>query len=130
MNAGLQGLSLDWGRKNFRGKLMKMLRKLKNESGQAMVLTLLSMTALLGFVGFATDVGVLLREKRNMQTAADSAAIAAAQELNYGDMTAAANGAAAQNGVTIGTNGGTVTVNSPPKSGAYAGLNGYAEAIV
>ena len=109
---------------------MKMLRKLKNESGQAMVLTLLSMTALLGFVGFATDVGVLLREKRNMQTAADSAAIAAAQELNYGDMTAAANGAAAQNGVTIGTNGGTVTVNSPPKSGAYAGLNGYAEAIV
>ncbi len=109
---------------------MKLAAKLKDESGQAMVLTLLCMTCLLGFVGFAADVGTLFHAKRNLQIAADSAAIAGAAELNYGDMTAAADAAAAQNGVVIGTNGGAVAVNSPPKEGAYAGLSGYVEAIV
>jgi Flp pilus assembly protein TadG len=109
---------------------MKLLRKLKDESGQAMLLTLLCMTCLLGFVGFAADVGTLFYAKRNLQIAADSAAIAGAAELNYGDMTTAAQAAAAQNGVTIGVNGGTVTINTPPLSGAYAGKTGYVEAIV
>ena len=110
---------------------MKLLRKLKDESGQVMLLTLLCMTCLLGFVGFAADVGTLFYAKRNLQIAADSAAIAGAAELNYGDMTAAADAAAEQNGVTIGTNGGAVLVNSPPTGGAYAGLSGgYVEAIV
>ncbi|MES2222293.1 MAG: pilus assembly protein TadG-related protein [Acidobacteriota bacterium] len=109
---------------------MKFVKKLKDESGQAMILTLLCMTCLLGFVGFAADIGTLLRAKRNLQIAADSAAIAGAAELNYGNMTAAAQAAAGQNGVTIGTNGGAVVVNTPPTYGAYAGLPGYVEAIV
>jgi len=109
---------------------MKFAKKLKDESGQAMILTLLCMTCLLGFVGFAADIGTLLRAKRNLQIAADSAAIAGAAELNYGDMATAAQAAAAQNGVVIGTNGGAVAVNSPPLYGAYAGLPGYVEAIV
>lgn len=114
----------------FEEEAMKFARKIQDESGQAMILTLLCMTCLLGFVGFAADIGTLLRAKRNLQIAADSAAIAGAAELNYGDMTAAAEAAAAQNGVTIGTNGGTVTVNTPPSYGAYAGQSGYVEAIV
>ena len=57
-----------------------------------MILTLLCMTCLLGFVAFAADVGTLLHAKRNLQIAADSAAIAGAAELNYGDMTAAGRG--------------------------------------
>lgn len=110
---------------------MNFARKLRDESGQTMIITLLCMTCLLGFVGFAADIGTLLRAKRNLQIAADSAAIAGAAELNYGDMTAAAQGAAAQNGVIIGTNGGAVYVNTPPTSGAYAGLaGGYVEVIV
>ncbi len=109
---------------------MKMLRKLKDESGQAMFLTLLCMTCLLGFVGFATDVGTLLHAKRNLQIAADSAAIAGAAELNYTDMKTAGDAAAAQNGVIIGTNGGAVAINNPPTEGAYAGQAGYVEAIV
>ena len=109
---------------------MKIVKKIKDDSGQAMILTLLSLTVLLGFVGFAADIGTLLHAKRNLQIAADSAAIAGAAELNYGDMTAAADAAAAQNGVTIGTNGGAVTVNTPPAYGAYAGKAGYVEAIV
>ncbi|HTU51108.1 MAG TPA: pilus assembly protein TadG-related protein [Acidobacteriaceae bacterium] len=109
---------------------MRFAAKLKDESGQAMILTLLSMTVLLGFVGFAADVGTLLRAKRNLQIAADSAAIAAAAELNYADSTAAGQAAAAQNGVVIGTNGGAVAINTPPTEGAYEGQAGYVEAIV
>jgi hypothetical protein len=109
---------------------MTFVRKMKDESGQAMILTLLCMTILLGFVAFAVDIGTLLRSKRNLQIAADSAAVAGAAELNYGNMTTAAQAAAAQNGVIVGTNGGAVAVNTPPSYGAYAGKPGYVEAIV
>ncbi len=88
-----------------------------------MVFVLLSMTCLLGVVAFAVDIGVLLRAKRVMQIAADSGAIAGAAELKYGDVTAAAGAAAAQNGIT------TVTVNNPPVNGPYAGNANYVEVI-
>lgn len=109
---------------------MTFAERLKDERGQAMIVTLLCMTCLLGLVGFAADVGTLFYAKRNLQIAADAAAVAGAAELPYGDMTAAADAAAAQNGVIIGTNGGAVNVNSPPSEGAYRGLPGYVEAIV
>lgn len=88
------------------------------------------MTLLLGFLAFATDVGTLFYAKREMQTAADAGAIAAAAEINYTDMTAAARADTAQNGFSNGVNGTTVTVNSPPLYGSYAGLGGYVEVIV
>ncbi len=109
---------------------MKAAGTLNDENGQAVILMLLCMTCLLGFVGFAADVGTLFYAKRNLQIAADSAAIAGAAELNYGDMTAAADAAAAQNGVLIGANGGGVAVNDPPTEGVYKGQTGYVEAIV
>lgn len=107
------------------------MKRLKDESGQVMVVTVLSMSLLIGFLALAVDVGTLFRAKRLMQTAADSAAIAAAQEWQYGDGTAAADAAAAQNGVPIGgTNGGVVTVNNGPLHGPHQGVSGYYEAIV
>jgi Flp pilus assembly protein TadG len=115
-----------------RGKVahMKFVKMLRDESGQAMIVSLLTMTVLLGVVGFAADVGTLLRAKRNLQIAADSAAVAGAAEINYADMTSAGQAAAAQNGVVIGTSGGAVTINTPPTEGAYTGQAGYVEAIV
>lgn len=56
------------------------MKKWRNESGQVLIITALSMTVLLGFVGFATDVGLLLRERRIAQSVADGAAIGAASE--------------------------------------------------
>jgi Flp pilus assembly protein TadG len=44
------------------------------------------MPLLLGFVALAVDVGLMFRAEREMQTAADSGAIAGAEELNYGDV--------------------------------------------
>ena len=108
---------------------MKILR---DESGQTLIFVALSLTCILGFVGLATDVGTMFHAKRNLQIAADAAAIAGAAELPYGttNMTTAAQDASGQNGITNGVNNAAVTVNSPPKSGVYQGLAGYVEAIV
>jgi Flp pilus assembly protein TadG len=88
------------------------------------------MPLLLGFVALAVDVGLMFRAEREMQTAADSGAIAGAEELNYGDVSAAVKVDTARNGVTDATNGATVAVNNPPLSGPHAGNSGYVEVIV
>jgi Flp pilus assembly protein TadG len=123
------------------------MRKWKNESGQVLVITSLSMTVLLGFVGFATDVGLLLRQRRIAQTVADSAAMAAAQEsLSEGTpssvttgMWTAAKHDAVMNGFTPGSSNGTansssgvtLTINITPNVGV-SGYNsaGYVQANV
>jgi hypothetical protein len=107
-----------------------VMKRLKDESGQALVITALCMTCLFGFAALATDVGLILREKRLLQIAADSAAVAGAAELNYGNATSAAQAAAVQNGFTDGTNGAAVTVNPPPLYGPHAHQAGYVEVIV
>lgn len=64
----------------------------------------------LGFSGLAIDIGNLYREKRDVQTAADAGALAAAAaEASGGGITAAATAAATQNGLTV--------VSSTPKAG-------------
>jgi hypothetical protein len=45
---------------------MKIARRLRDESAQSMILTLVCMTCLLGFVEFAADVGTLFYAKRNL----------------------------------------------------------------
>jgi Flp pilus assembly protein TadG len=111
----------------------KVMKTLRDESGQSLVLATFAMACLMGFVALAADVGMMFRERRLAQTAADSAAIAGAAELNFGDFSTAAQAAAAQNGFTNNANGATVTVNNPPLSGPHATgqtkLN-YVEVIV
>lgn len=108
----------------------KAVKVLKDERGQTLILAALCFTMLLGFVALAVDVGLMFRAKRVMQTAADSGAIAGAEELNYADVTAAAQADAARNGVTNGSDGATVAVNNPPLQGPHTGNAGYVEVIV
>lgn len=107
---------------------------LRDESGQTLIFVALSMTLILGVVGMATDVGTLLHDKRNLQITADSAAIAGAVQENINpaaaNVQAAGQRAATQNGITNGSNGAVVTINTPPASGPHAGAAGYVEAIV
>jgi hypothetical protein len=107
-----------------------MMKSLHDESGQALIIVALSLTSLLGFVGLAVDVGALLHDRRELQIAADSAAIAGALSYNYGGSTNAAYNASARNGFTNGQNGASVTVNSPPQHGGYINTGGYIEVIV
>jgi len=94
----------------------------------------LSLLVLLGFVGLTADVGLFFHAKRTMQTAADAAAIAGAAEYPADSspwtlVTSNAKAASAANGYTDGSNGATVTVNTPATSGSHKGT-GTVEVIV
>lgn len=85
-------------------------RFVRGESGQALVITALSLTMLMGAMAMAIDVGYLHYKQRQLQTAADSAAIAAGLELTAcGDtvcspsMTTAAAQALVEDGISSST---------------------------
>ena len=110
------------------------MRSLRDECGQTLVFVALGMTVLVAFMGLAIDVGLLFRCRRNLQIAADAAAIAAALDYKYNasitSAKAAGQAAATANGVTNGVGGATVTINTTPVYGPYAGQSGFIEAIV
>lgn len=91
---------------------------------------MLTIACLCGMAGFAVDVGAMFHAKRMLQTAADAAALAGASEMNYGTTTASAKAATAQNGITDGVSGATVTVHNPPTSGPHSGVATFVEVIV
>ena len=53
----------------------------RNERGQVFVLTVVSLTVLLGMTALVLDVGSWFRQKRQLQATADAAALAGAQAL-------------------------------------------------
>ena len=57
------------------------MNRLRSEAGQAAVLSVVFMAALLGAVALVLDVGSWYRAQRNLQSDADAAALAGAQEL-------------------------------------------------
>jgi hypothetical protein len=106
------------------------MRIFKDDSGQVLVLAAFSMVLLMGFVGFATDVGALFHDQRDEQTAVDAAAIAAAVNYKFNasisKAQAAAQTAAQRNGVA---NVSDLTVNVPPQNGPNQSA-GYIETIL
>jgi hypothetical protein len=111
------------------------MKILKDDDGQAVVLvaSFLGMLAL-GFVALAVDVGFFFHEKRMAQSAADAAAIAAAEEVSYGDSsnsTSAAKAIAKLNGfdTTLATNPAVVSVQIPT-AGNYSGSSSYVQVTV
>jgi Flp pilus assembly protein TadG len=56
-------------------------RRLHDESGQAILVTVLFLTVLMGAVALTLDVGVWYREQRQAQATADAAVLAGAQDL-------------------------------------------------
>jgi len=62
--------------------MMRWRSFLRSARGGVSVITALSATALIGFAGFATDVGSVFLESRRLQGTADLAAVAAAQNPN------------------------------------------------
>ncbi len=99
-------------------------------SGQVMVLVCVSIVAIMGMIAVVADFSFMQHQKNMMQTAADSAAMAGAEELNYGDLVAAGKADAASNGYTNGVGSVTVAMNNPPSTGPNVGNSAYVEAIV
>jgi hypothetical protein len=100
--------------------VMRVTRHRNPESGQSLALVAVGMIALVGILGLAVDTGYLRYVHREMQSAADAAAIAGAIDVTYGTWNTAGLGAASENGFP---NGGstTVTMSNPPSTGPYAG---------
>ncbi|HEU4342499.1 MAG TPA: pilus assembly protein TadG-related protein [Candidatus Binatia bacterium] len=104
--------------------------------GQVLVWTSLMLVILLGFLALAMDGGFFYQHKRQMQTAADSAALAGAHDvkrdstITQAALETSARSDATLNGFTHGTNGIVVDVYRPPTSGYYAGNNSYVEAVI
>jgi putative Flp pilus-assembly TadE/G-like protein len=74
----------------------RLKSRLQDESGQALIIAAFAITALLGFIALGTDVGLLLRGRRGVQTAADAAAIAGSVDLLY-------NGSTIEQTLTVNT---------------------------
>ncbi len=113
------------------------MRQWKDESGQMIVMLAVSLSTLLAFMGLAVDVGLLFHARRQVQTAADAAASAAALDYRYNGSTSGANtaglAAASANGLKDTTLGGTATVTIlNPVTGLYGNSNGtvFVQAVV
>lgn len=124
------------------GKLMRLLRGLRKESGQVMVVGVVSMMAVLPCVGLAIDVGQFRYQQQQMQAAVDAVALAGAIEVSTCGGTAdctvlqtAAQRALVENGYAGSTlksqcasagTGLTLTVNNGPCSkGSTSGDPNY-----
>ncbi len=93
------------------------------QQGQILVLVALGLIVLIGVMGLAVDMGYLRYVKRQVQAAADAAALSAGLELSScgtgcsASITTAAETASTENGFTNGQNGVTLAVNNPPAAG-------------
>jgi Putative Flp pilus-assembly TadE/G-like len=93
---------------------MKMLRaRSRDEAGQVIVFVAFILTALVGMAALVVDVGSWYRADRHLQTAADAAALAGAQELPTKPSTA----------VTVAMEYGTVRNGRKPDGSAMDGLS-------
>jgi len=98
--------------------------------GQVMLLICFGIFALMGMIAVIADFSFMQHQRNMMQTAADSAAMAGAEELNYGDQVAAGKADAASNGYADGVSSVTVSINNPPSTGPNASNTAYVEATI
>ena len=88
------------------------MNEARHERGQALILIVFAIVALVGITGLAVDGGMAYNDRRNAQNAADSAALAAALgNIRGRNITATALGAAAAEGYSNSIPGKTVTVS-------------------
>ena len=115
--------------------------RLFRRPGNVAVWVLVCLGVLLGVLALGMDGGRLMEERRRDQSAADAAALAAADDLylNYqqnqgadpnGTAKTAALASAQANGYANDGVSSTVTVNIPPQSGAFAGQANYVEVVI
>jgi len=92
----------------------------RNDSGAIIIMFALMLPVIVGFVGLGLEVAMWYSVKRNLQSAADAAALAAAYEIAAGN-TASINSSALTDATRNGYDSvaGSITINNPPVTGAY-----------
>jgi Flp pilus assembly protein TadG len=106
------------------------MKVFRDQSGNVLALTAVSLTVLMGFMALAIDAGMLYRAKRQVQKVADSAALAAAAQMaSDGSGQTAANAAVTKDGFTIDASAaGAMTVT--PLVQTASSTTGYVKVTV
>ncbi len=102
----------------------------RDQDGGVLIYTAFSGAVMLGMLGLAVDVGYWYQSKRDMQSAADAAAMAAVLELARGATPAEIKTRARETAALNGYSGTDVSIYNPPLSGIYAGNPNFIEAVV
>jgi Flp pilus assembly protein TadG len=99
--------------------------------GQVVVIFAIASLALVAAVALAVDAGYLMSERRQVQAAADAAAMAAARASLDNKASAEILGTGQSYGAfNAGVATGNVAVSRPPATGAYAGNNSYVQVTI
>ena len=99
--------------------------------GTVLVMTAISLTASVAMLALVMESSRMMARSSEVQIAADSTALVAAQMLNQGSTTSTARLAAVNFGSAYnGVSSGAYSLNFPPASGPFAGQPGYVESLV
>jgi hypothetical protein len=117
-----------------RFSVARALRNLRLDDSGSVVTILVALPVLAGAVAIGVETGELYRIKRQMQSAADAAALAGSVDRAAGKSTTVittdAQYEAQRNGFTNGSNTVVVTVNAPPTTGTNTTAPGAVEVII
>lgn len=104
----------------------------RNDRGAVALMFALMLPVLFGIIGLGMEVGIWFKERRELQTIADAAAVSAAIENSYGATSAAVLSAATTEATANGFDPTTDTITyvGTPTSGAFVGDAGYVEVNV
>jgi hypothetical protein len=120
-----------------------MLRTNTRRDGNVAAVTAACLVGMLGVTALTLDGGMLMDKRRQVQAAADAAALAGAADLYWnwfsyygkqdtpsGTARAAALAEAKANGYEDGVNGVTVQVRILPTTGPFANKDGHVEVVI
>ncbi len=119
---------------NMSSRITTALRKLlSSRQGSIAIQVAVGLVAVVGLAGLGTETTFLMFKQRHMQVSADSAAVSAIMALGQlypRDPVSEARAVAARLGFRHGVDAATVTVNTPPTTGPFAGNNLAVEVII
>ncbi len=101
----------------------------KSQTGSITIMWAVLLPVTLGVIGLGVETGTWYFSKRQLQTAADAAALAGARENTSDTRSSAARAAVVQNGFSASSNV-AVSVNNPPASGSYTSNSNAVEVIL
>lgn len=114
--------------------LARLRQFCKDDKGSYALITAVLLPAFIGTIGLGTEAGLWYFKHLSMQEASDSAALSAAVAYDtnnsISNLRTEADGVAASYNFVPGSNGTTLTVNFPPKSGSHISTAGAIEVII
>jgi hypothetical protein len=105
---------------------------LHNKSGNIAIIAAILLPVLVGFIGLGTEVGYWHLTQRKLQQSADISAYSAGVRMRSGDSKSDYDAIAQEIAIKSGydSSRGTITVSSPPVSGAYTGDSNALEVVL